>query len=111
MRVIGSQFICTRFFLSIGVSLVAVVIVLIVKAPLDFSVAPGAIAGSQFRPRVAPLRFLIYRLIRESAQRADGAPINANRPGRDFCSRRLIHERHELVWESRHGAADADSAD
>src|ERR1700690_3173572 len=110
MRVIGSQFICTRFFLSIGVSFVAVVIVLIVSAPLDFSEAAGPIAGGQLRPRMAPLRFLVYRLIRERAQRADGAAIDANRAGRYFRSGRLIHEGHELVRESRHGAADADSA-
>src|SRR5271163_2326123 len=111
MRVIGSQFIWTRFFLSIGVSFIGVVIVLIVNAPLDFSVAARAIAGGQFRPWMAPLRFFVDRLIRETAQRAYRTPINPDRSGRHLRARRFIHKWHELVRESRHGAADANSTD
>src|ERR1700733_15256424 len=100
MRVIGSQFIWTRFFLSIGVSFIGVVIVLIVSAPLDFSVAAWAIAGGQFRPWMAPLRFLVSRLIRETAQRANCTAIKPDRSGRHFRTRGFIHKRHELIRKS-----------
>src|ERR1700691_4449494 len=37
------------------------------------------------------------------------APVGHHRGGRKQRTRRLIHERHELVWKARHGASDANS--
>src|SRR5579863_8200588 len=60
---------------------------------------------------MAPLRFFVDSFVGEGAQRLDRLPVDPDRCRRDFCTGRLIHERHELVRESRHGAADADAAD
>src|SRR5580704_16683403 len=58
-----------------------------------------------------PLRLFVDGFIGERPQSADGAPIHADSGGRYSGARRLIHKGHELVGESRHGAADTDSAD
>src|SRR5580700_9924395 len=59
----------------------------------------------------SPGRFLIQGRLRESAQRVNRAPIRHHRARRKQRSWWLIHERHELVREARHGAADADATD
>src|SRR5580692_1250700 len=66
---------------------------------------------ASFLAVASPRRFLIQGRLRESTQRVNRAPIRHHRAGRKQRSRRLIHERHELVREARHGAADADPAD
>src|SRR5271169_1910745 len=68
MRVIGSQFISTRFLPLVAASLVGAVIVLIeslLSVGLSVNVeevlvGPRVVASSQFSPRMPPLRFLIY---------------------------------------------------
>src|SRR5580658_2420398 len=58
-----------------------------------------------------PLWLFVDGAIGKGPQRADRSPIDRDGIGRELGSRRFIHERHELVWETRHRAADADSAD
>src|ERR1700722_1537686 len=63
IRVIGSQFISTRFPFLLGTSFVGAVIVLIAIAPFGFSVAllvrSRMEPGGQFSARMAPLGFLV----------------------------------------------------
>src|SRR5271165_3912220 len=68
------------------------------------------VAGGQFRPFMPPLRFLVYGRVGNTTQRPDHAAIAANDRGGEHTARRLIHKRHELVGEARHGATDADAA-
>src|ERR1700687_5534277 len=58
-----------------------------------------------------PLRFLIHSGIGERTQSSDGLAVNADAGSGDFRSRRLIHERHELVRKTRHRATDTDASD
>src|SRR5580658_6560514 len=139
MRVIGSQFISTKFFDLLGTSFVGAVIVPISIAPfrscsflfgpLSSSllsrkkrwlyplrvsarrrlVASRVIARSQLRSAMPPLRLLIHRFLRNRTQRPDRPAIDGDARARNSGSRRLIHEGHELVGKSRHGASNADS--
>src|ERR1700716_401464 len=68
------------------------------------------VSGRQLCPRMTPLRLFVDGILGYRAQGADGPAISADGRARDFRSRGFIHERHELIGESRHGAADADSA-
>src|SRR5580704_17954064 len=63
IRVIGSQFISTNFLEPLGVPFAAEVIVPIFR--LLFLVRPGSVAGSEFGPGVAPLRFLVHGVVCE----------------------------------------------
>src|SRR6476661_9383712 len=58
-----------------------------------------------------PLWFFIGSILGYGAQRANRSTIRASRGSRYSCARRFIHEGHELVGESRHGAADANAPD
>src|SRR5580704_10007190 len=123
MRVIGSQFISTRFPFFPETSLVGAVIVLIrsllfllgglsgifcsVRAS---SVRSGMVSGRQFSARMTPLRFLVDGRLRNRSKRANGPAISAYGCAGKFPSGRFVHERHELVGKARHGAADADAA-
>src|SRR5947209_11847878 len=69
------------------------------------------VAGAEFGALHAPLRFLVHGLGREAAQAADHRPVHAAGGGGHGRARWLVHERHELVREARHGAGDADAAD
>src|ERR1700722_3519502 len=60
---------------------------------------------------MAPLRFFIHGVIRKVAQGADRFAVDSDRCGGNSGARRLIHEGHELVRKSRHGATDANSTD
>src|SRR5579871_638711 len=60
---------------------------------------------------MSPLRFLVQRAIRDSAQRRDRTSVDCRGRGGDFAPRRLVHEWHELVGEPWHRAADAYPAD
>src|SRR6478752_9655422 len=59
---------------------------------------------------VPPLGLLVHRVRGDVAQAADHRAVEAGRGGGELSTRRLVHERHELVGEARHGAADADAA-
>src|SRR5512146_962100 len=84
---------------------------------VSFSVAVIArsprllVAGAEFGALGAPGRLLVSRALGEAAQRADDRAVHsaggAGHPGTGW----LVHERHELVREARHGAGDADAAD
>src|SRR5215470_12743502 len=73
--------------------------------------SPGLLESRQeLVALLAPLRLLVGGLRGEAAKGADhGAVHRAGRRGH-LRSRRLVHERHELVGEARHRACDADAA-
>ena len=76
------------------------------------SASPGARgAGGELRALGAPLRLLVERLRGDLAQPLDGRAVEPDRVGGELAAGRLVHERHELVGEARHRAADADAAD
>src|SRR3954453_22806712 len=59
---------------------------------------------------MTPLRLFVDRIVGDFPQAADELAIFANARRGDTRAGGLIHERHELVREARHGAADADAA-
>src|SRR5580692_9718849 len=71
----------------------------------------GLIASREVATLVPPFGLLVERLEREVAERPDHAAVEPAKRGGDAAARRLVHERHELVGEARHRAADADAAD
>src|SRR5690349_3447093 len=77
------------------------------------SVAPaGRVAGGQLGAVVAPDGLLVHGLVRDRPQPADHRAVEAAlERRRHAATRRLVHERHELVGEAGHRAADADPAD
>src|SRR5271156_4425150 len=89
MRVIGSQFISTRFFDLLGTSFVGAVMVLIEIAPLlsqsGCSAKPlvrsRVVTGGQFRSRMPPFGFLVQCVLRNRPQRPDRTTINADAGG------------------------------
>src|SRR5690242_12021960 len=69
------------------------------------------VAGRQLRSVVTPLRLLVDAAIRDRAHLSDERAVRAlDDPARERGTRRLVHERHELVGEAGHRAADADPA-
>src|SRR6266850_7413666 len=70
------------------------------------------VAGNLSRENLwtAPLRFFIERGLREIAQGANGFAVSHHRRRRKNRAGWLIHERHELVGESRHRTANTDAA-
>src|SRR5919112_2419624 len=100
MRVIGSQAISTR------PSPVPARSVVVIVPPLPV----GTVAGGQLSAGLAPLRLLVHRLGGDVTQGADDRAVHAAGRGRHLAAGRLVHERHELVREPGHGAADADAA-
>src|SRR6476646_6906708 len=69
------------------------------------------VAGAEFGALHAPFRFLVRRAGGEAAEAAYHRAVHAAGGGRHGRSRRLVHERHELVREAGHRAGDADAAD
>src|SRR5689334_1857796 len=99
MRVIGSHAISTRPLASF-------------TGVVATALPPGLlVAGDELLAGDTPLGFLVDGLLRQAPQGADGRAVQPARHGRHPGSRRLVHERHELVGEARHRAADADPAD
>src|ERR1039457_6763310 len=71
--------------------------------------SPGLlVAGQELGAPLAPLRLLVRGLGGEATQGADHRPVHAACGGGYPRSRRLVHERHELVREAGHRASDAD---
>src|SRR6476620_4361288 len=101
MRVIGSHAISTRPLASFTGVLVAI--------PLLLTLA--LVPGQQFLPGSSPLRFLVDGLLRDLAEASDGPAVDPAAAGGDLRAGRFVHERHELVGEAGHRAADADAAD
>src|SRR5271155_5486129 len=60
---------------------------------------------------LAPTGLFVQRRLREAAQGVNRPPISLHRGRRQKRTRRLIHKRHELIREARHGAPNADAAD
>src|ERR1700719_4673278 len=60
---------------------------------------------------MSPLRLFIDRAVGDSAQSAKYSTPQPHHGDRQCRAWWLIHERHELVWKSRHGATDANSTD
>src|SRR5215468_11515543 len=102
IRVTGSQFISTSLP---GAEVAVAMASPPINSPLRL------VAGRELAAGSTPLRFLVERVDGPSAQRADHRAVEAARRRRDAAAGRLVHERHELVGEARHRAADADAAD
>src|ERR1700726_4636773 len=60
---------------------------------------------------MTPLRFFINSGVRNRTQFAQHAAPQTNDLGGERGTRRRVHERHELVREPRHRAADANPTD
>src|SRR5271155_5331235 len=93
IRVIGSHAISTRPFSSSVNFLTAIVL------PPDLLVAGGQVASW-----LAPLRFIVQRVRRDPTESSDRIAVQAAGQGRDPGPGRFVHERHELVGETGHGA-------
>src|SRR4051794_18812160 len=104
IRVIGSQAMSTSLPASGLISSRVAMLSALLVAP------PRGVAGGELVAVVPPLRLLVDRAVRDAAQLADGRAVDAGDERRDRAARRLVHERHELVGEARHRAADADAA-
>src|SRR3954468_14925269 len=106
MRVIGSHAMSTSSVAGPPVSCgFRVAVMSGVPSP-----GPGG-AGGQLPAGPAPLGLAVERVRGDAAQAADRRAVDADGAGRQPAARWLVHERHELVRESGHGAADADAAD
>src|SRR4051794_23429941 len=106
MRVIGSHAISTSSLPWLAVS--RRLSVAVISSPPS----PGASrAGGQLRARPAPLGLPVQGVRGDAAQAPDGGAVQTDRGGGELAAGRLVHERHELVGEARHRAADADAAD
>src|SRR4051812_42671522 len=98
IRVIGSQFISTRFFFFPETSGCAVNCVLMLRFPSSLE-RLRMIAGGEFGTGMPPLRFFVERVLGDGTQRSDHSSIGSRSTGGDFGTGRLVHERHELVRE------------
>src|ERR671911_2127660 len=103
--VIGSQDISVRFLDSAGPSSR-----IATYLPLPLRPPPRVVAGRELLLVVAPLGFLVYRRVGYAPEPPDHGAVDLDRVCRERRARRLVHERHELVREARHRAADADAA-
>src|ERR1700683_1313452 len=77
----------------------------------DVGVVLRFVTGGQPRIRMPPLGFLVQSMLGDIAESLDDGSVGFAHGARDERAGRRIHEGHEFIRESRHGAADADSAD
>src|ERR671916_74634 len=105
MRVIGSQDISVRFRDSAGISSR-----IATYLPLPLRPPPRVVAGRELLLVVAPLGFLVDRDVGYAPEPPDHGAVGLGHGRRERRARRLVHERHELVRETGHRAADADAA-
>src|SRR3954469_10947496 len=71
------------------------------------SVPPArVVAGGQLSLVVPPLRLLVDGRVRDPAQLADERAVDADQVRAHAAAGRGVHERHELVREAGHRAAD-----
>src|SRR6476620_2431816 len=68
-------------------------------------------AGLELAALGAPARLLVEGVRGQAAQPLDRHPVDGAPLRGELGPGRLVHERHELVGEPRHRAADADPAD
>src|ERR1700680_18607 len=109
MRVMGSQFISTKFRRLLELSTPGCSVV-----AMEFflsSVSMRSIACRESRTGMAPFRFFVYGRIRDSAEGADHPAVTTNNSCGKAGAWGFVHEGHELVGKARHRAAYADSAD
>src|SRR4029453_18895830 len=76
---------------------------------VSLNLEPGTFNLVGPRCRMPPFRFFVQRRLGKIAQRANRFAVGHNRSRRKNRSGRLIHKWHELIRESRHRAADANS--
>src|ERR1700747_2962976 len=69
------------------------------------------VPGRVVRRVIAPFWLFVQRTVGDPAQVPDQHAVRLDEGRGKVSARRLVHERHELVWKTRHGAADADAAD
>src|SRR5919112_6217534 len=105
MRVIGSHAMSTSSPACPPVSCRCVAVMSCVPSPGTCRAAGQLPAGP------APLRLAVERVGGDAAQAADRRAVDPDGAGRQPAARWLVHERHELVREAGHGAADADATD
>src|SRR3954447_26017676 len=75
------------------------------------SVPPArVVARGQLRLVVPPLGLLVDGLVGDRAQTPDGLAVDVDQVRGHAAAGRGVHERHELVREAGHRAADADAA-
>src|SRR5436190_9911017 len=75
------------------------------------AVMDGIITGGELAAAMSPFGFLIHGMVGNGAQRTDEAAVRADEHAGKSCAGRFVHERHELVGKTRHGAADANATD
>src|SRR6266540_2265991 len=83
----------------------------LVAIPIAPLLPRGPVAGGQLGALLPPAGFLVLGLGGDLPQGADDAAVETAGGGRDLGAGGFVHERHELVGEAGHGAADADAAD
>src|SRR5690242_16003712 len=104
IRVIGSQAISTSWVFSVSVARDWV--------PVIGRCCPGPLeAGLELTALDPPAGLGVDRLERDAPQLADDLPVRATGGARHLAAGWGVHERHELVGEAGHRAADADPAD
>src|SRR6201999_358238 len=82
------------------------------RAAIWVAELPGtACPADEFGSRVPPARLLVEGAPRDTPQAADHGPVQARCGTGELATWRLVHERHELVRETRHCASDADATD
>src|SRR6478672_13783327 len=105
IRVTGSQAISTTSVFEVEVFRGSVMVIVVLPSP------GLLVAGLELAALGPPARFLVQRLGGDAPKPLDGPAVDRAAPRRELRARRLVHERHELVREARHRAADADAAD
>src|ERR1044071_2658854 len=109
MRVIGSHAMSTRDSVPWPAARCGCVTVM---GSASLVGSPGALrAGGQFAAALTPLGLAVERVSRDLAEAAHRVAVGRDRGRGELAAGRLVHERHELVGEAGHRAADADAAD
>src|SRR6185436_17528538 len=113
IRVMGSQATSTRpsaFSLSLLGLAMVVVMGACLLAVRGLRCLPGASrARGELGTRLTPLGFLVDRVLSHRTEATQGRTPGTDHRRRELAARGLVHERHELVGESGHRAADADA--
>src|SRR3954464_3952247 len=110
IRVMGSHDISTSRRSRPAVSRAFWVMVAI-RHPFLLGIGARLVAGLKPWSRMPPLRLFVDGAVSETAKRTNRLPVHRDHIRGDLGARRLVHERHELVGEAGHGAADANAAD
>src|SRR3954468_20714441 len=82
-----------------------------IAVAISVAVILGIVSGSEHGIRMPPFWFLVHGRVRDRAQASDELPVSQYHGARKCSARRFVHELHEFVRETGHGAGDADAAD